>query len=376
MASASSTIDDDRPSVRSEGELGSQNGKKASPLGPVAGTHRVERLLQHAGLLVIDLAGRAHAAPTVRQCGGHEPVTVAEDAGDGSGIEEGLAVRRITGAALSGAEPDEKVAAKALVGRHLGEEFERLAEPTERVGGSQVREGLLAGQLRVGECLRGVGGLGGGHEMSGQLGRPCLRSRAIELLEDLGDLAMRPCPTRRAQVLVEGVLSEGVGETEVLNGSLDLDEKPCPDAGVDDVEQCILVAVNHSSEDLDVEVAPDHRRLGEHPAHLLTEAVHPLSHHLADALGQALLVEVLAGDPTAGLVLVDEAGLAQVAEQFGGEEGISLGLLADRMTEVHTALVHLVPRKDLHHLDDLEVLESDEVDAHGARLAPQAGQGV
>lgn len=122
--------------------------------------------------------------------------------------------------------------------------------------------------------------------------------------------------------------------------------------------------------------ASHHCGLGEHPAHLVTEAIHPLAHHFADALGQALLVEVIAGDPTACLVLVDEAGLAQVAEQFGGEEGIPLCLLADRMTEVDTTLVHLVLRKDLHHLDDLDVVESDEVDAHRARLASQTGQGV
>ena len=38
---------------------------------------------------------------------------------------------------------------------------------------------------------------------------------------------MRPGSTGRTQVLVEGVLGEGVSEAEALDGSLGLDKKTC-----------------------------------------------------------------------------------------------------------------------------------------------------
>ena len=56
----------------------------------------------------------------------------------------------------------------------------------------------------------------------------------------------------------------------------------------------------HDREQLEVEVAADDRRVGQHPPGVVAEPVDALADHLADALGESLLVEVVGGDPAAG----------------------------------------------------------------------------
>ena len=111
------------------------------------------------------------------------------------------------------------------------------------------------------------------------------------------------CP----EVFVEGVLGEGMGETQALGDSFDLGQESRLDPLIDDVQYGVLVHSGHRGQHLDIEVPPDHRGLGQHLSHVLTQAVHPLSHHLPHALGETLLIQVVARHPTPRVVLVDRA---------------------------------------------------------------------
>ena len=144
------------------------------------------------------------------------------------------------------------------------------------------------------------------------------------------------CP----EVLVQGVLRQGVREAEPVETPLDLGQEPRLDASVDDVQHRVLVQTGDKCQHLDVEVPTDHRRQRQDLAHVLSEAVDPLSHHLSDTLGKTLLVQVGARHPPSGVVLVDEPRLSQVTQQLRGEEGVAFCLTLDGVRQVHAVLVH------------------------------------
>ena len=121
--------------------------------------------------------------------------------------------------------------------------------------------------------------------MAGQLAHPGARPVPAELLQGLGHLAVGPGPAVGTQVLVQGVLDEGVGEG-VAPGLGQLADQGHGRCGIEDVEQVVLVGLGGPGQEIEVEVAPDDRRHRQHPPGLFAQTAHPGPDHLAHAVGQ------------------------------------------------------------------------------------------
>src|SRR5580700_1987008 len=91
------------------------------------------------------------------------------------------------------------------------DELEGLAEVAERVVGSENRESRLPRLPRVFHCLV-VDGLGGAEPVVGELGDARCRVFTANLLDALGDTAVKPGPARGSDLLVQAVLNQGMAE--------------------------------------------------------------------------------------------------------------------------------------------------------------------
>ena len=80
------------------------------------------------------------------------------------------------------------------------------------------------------------------------------------------------------------------------------------------------------SEDVHLEVAPDHGRDRERLLCPLPEPVDPPAEHLVHALRKAELGECTADRPASAVLLIERARLGQVAQQLAGVERVSVGL--------------------------------------------------
>src|SRR5262249_45046427 len=105
----------------------------------------------------------------------------------------------LTRLALRLAEPDQQIAALAWVGlRAMALELERPAEPAQRLVGGELGQRALPGEARIGHGLGRVDG--GGRVGPGMGAVRCARSGlgAHELLERLGDAAVKARAARAA----------------------------------------------------------------------------------------------------------------------------------------------------------------------------------
>ena len=67
--------------------------------------------------------------------------------------------------------------------------------------------------------------------------------------------------------------------------------------------------------------------------------------------------------------------LDEMAEDFGHEEGVPVGLAVEGMTELHPGFVHVVPGSSLHQRDDLVIGEARECQPGDTSFSGQRGQG-
>ena len=102
---------------------------------------------------------------------------------------------------------------------------------------------------------------------------------------------------------------EGVGEAVPAGGVGNLAHQCHGGGGVEEVEQLVLGALGHPGQQIQVELPADHRGQRQDLADGLAEAGHPGADHLAHAVGHRHRFEVGGGRPSAGVVLVDGAGL-------------------------------------------------------------------
>ena len=197
----------------------------------------------------------------------------------------------LAGLALGRAEPDGQVDPEHRVGRGRprAQSVEGLGVVPQGVGGGQRGESGVAGLPRVADRL--------GRSMGWVALDQCRASSptsepggvAAELFQGLGHLPVGPGPPRGAQVLVEGVLDEGVGEVVAPGGVGQLPHQGDRRRRVEDVEQLVLGDARRPGQQVEVEVAADDRGDRQHPFGVRPESHHPAADHLAHAVGQGLL---------------------------------------------------------------------------------------
>ena len=110
--------------------------------------------------------------------------------------------------------------------------------------------------------------------------------RPADLLESLGYPPVEPCPARCAEVLVERVVDERVGEPEVPDVVARLVDNGRRDRLVQHVEQLVFPGVHDPGEEVDVEVPPDHGGDAENSLRGFAQPGYAPADDLADALGQ------------------------------------------------------------------------------------------
>ena len=203
------------PWASSEHRVASTSARSGSPAGKP-----VEGHLQDLDLVGVDGPDGAEEAAVVGQGGGHQSLGVAEIGRPASSVEEGVAKGRVTRLALGGAEPDGQVDAEDRIGVvGLGVEVEGLGVVAQGVGGGEGTEGGVARLAGVADGLGQVDGLGGAEPVTGQFAHPGPGTVPAEVLQGFGHLPVRPGPAGGTQVLVQGVLDEGVGEVVVPGAS-------------------------------------------------------------------------------------------------------------------------------------------------------------
>ena len=342
----------------------------------MVGGEAVEGQLQDLDLVGVDGAsGREHAA-VVGEGGGDEPVGVAEVGGPAGGVEERVAEGGVAGLALGGAEPDRQVDAQDRIGVvGLGVEVEGLGVVAEGVGGGEGGERGVGGLAGVADGLGEVDGLGGVEPVAGQLADPCPGAVAAQVLERFGDLPVRAGPAGGTEILVQGVLDEGVGEVVVPGRVGELAHQGRGGGGVEDVEQLVLAmfrlarASRSRSKSRPITAASDNTRSASGPSRP-TRA--PITSRTLS--GSADLLEGVGGDPSAGGVLGDRPGLGEVAEHLAHEERVAVGLAIHRVGETHGGVVEGVPGGGLHERHDAGVVEPGQLDARDAVLSTQRGE--
>ena len=151
-------------------------------------------------------------------------VGVLELAGDCRRRQQGLAVRRVANLPLGLPQPDQQIAALGRIAARLAAQLERLAEPAEGLVGRELPERALTRAARVIDGLLRVVRRRRAAPVMGELRDPIARVVAAQLLEHLGDPAVEPGSARAAQVLVERVVDERVGEREATGDACRLDE--------------------------------------------------------------------------------------------------------------------------------------------------------
>ena len=194
---------------------------------------------------------------------------------------------------------------------------------------------------------------------------------AAQVLQRLGHLPVRPRPTGAAEILVQGVLDEGVGEAVAASGVAKFPHQRRGRSGVEDVEQFVFRCLGGTGEHIEIEVPANHRGQRQHPPGVVPESPDPCTNHHPDAVGQGHLFEGVRSDPPTSGVLVDRPRFREVAKQLGHEERVAVGLAMHRIGETHRRVIEGVPGGGLHERHDAGVVEPLQLDARDAVLSMQ-----
>jgi len=115
--------------------------------------------------------------------------------------------------ALRGAEPDGQVESEDRIGVvGLSVKVEGLGVIAQSIAGSERGQRGVARLARIADGLGQVDGLGRVAPVAGQFTYPCAGTIPAEVFEGFGHLTVHPGPASRAELLIEGVLDERVGE--------------------------------------------------------------------------------------------------------------------------------------------------------------------
>ncbi len=187
------------------------------------------------------------------------------------------------------------------------------------------------------------------------------------LLEGLGHTLVRPPAPRGPEVLVEGVLDEGVHEAVAVD-LLGLDDQPPGDRLLDLVDEAQLVDIEEAGQHGEIEVAPDHRGHRKSPLDLGAQIGHAVGYDLSDAPGESDLVQVGREMPHAVGALDERPVLGEMADQLDDEEGVASRLSPKGVGKPDPFLGHRVARCSLQQADDLDLLQPAKTEALHRRL--------
>ena len=358
------------------GQLCAEGGEHERPVGG-ARDEAVEGGLQDLDPVGVDDTGSAEEPSVVREGGGDEPVGVAEVGGPACRVEERLTMVGVAGLALGGAEPDREVESEDRVGvGGLGVEVEGLGVVAERVGGSERGEGCVPGLARVVDRLGQVDGLGGAEPVTSELPHPCAGSIAEQVFESFGYLSVRASASSRAEVFVQGVLDQRVGEAVTARRTGQFAHQRHGRGRVEHVEEVVFRCLGRAGQDIEVEVPTDHGRHGEHAFGVWSESSDACADHFADAVGKRHLFEGGCRGPTSVGVLGDRPGLGEMDEHFAYKERVPVSLAMQRVRKTDRGVAETVAGSGLHECHDAGVVQAGELDTRHALLAAQRGQRV
>ena len=253
----------------------------------------------------------------------------------------------------------------------LGVEVEGLGVVAEGVGGGEGHERGVGRPARVVEGLGQVDGLGS-RTSGGPVRRPATGAIAAEVLQRFGHLPVRPGPAGGTQILVQGVLDEGVGEGVVPGVSASSRTRRRGRRGVEDVEQrrlpmCRVARASTSrSKSRPITAASDNTCSASGPSRP-TRA--PITTRTLS--GKAIVFDRVRGDhrPVASWEIAPVSD--EVAEDLAHEERVAVGLPMQRMGETHCRVIEGVPGGGFHERHDAGVVESGQLDARHAVLSMQ-----
>ena len=289
------------PVAVAPGELDSQGREQHRSFWSLGADRRRERRSEGVDSLLVDGTSAARPAPVVRQSGAHEQGRVPEALGKISRAEQCLPRSWVASLELCGAEVDQRLAARQLVGEVLAiDELEGLAVPDDGVVGRELGERVVTGTPRVVDGLVRVGGLTGLRPVVGELAEAVAGVVGAEAFEGDGNATVQSLATCGAEIVVERVLDESVGERQAARVLGQLSDQDRADRRVEQLERVIFALVRDSCEKLELEVATDHGGGTQCLFRGLAEPGHAASDDLADAGRQRVVVsEVDVGDPAA-----------------------------------------------------------------------------
>ena len=293
---------------------------------------QVERPLQGLDLLPVGGTHGAVEAAVVGQDGSHQPVDIADVGRLSSGIEERRPERRVPGLPLCGPEPDGQVEHedRIRVTDRL-QQLEGLGVVPERVVGRQRPERVVGRLVRVADRHEEVGRGRGVDPVPGEFTHPGTGLVTTEVLQRQGDAPRAFAPAGSAPGSRRACAGTARGRS-----CTDPERRPPPVPGTR-WRRPRGCRGGHPRDpggpfqDVEIEVPPDDGRRGQHPVGIGPEPHDPTTDHLTDALGESGSVDRAAGHPTAGRVLVDGPGVAQMTEHLGHEERVAVGLTVDRL---------------------------------------------
>ena len=245
-----------------------------------------------------------------------ENVGVVQSFGERGRLEQRVAVFGLCRLALDGTELGEEFGAFAVVGWDLAvDEVEGLLIPADGVVGGERVAGGVAGAADVAERFVEIGGAGGGDPVVGELGeRRGIFGRGSGF-ESFGDALVGTSTAVRAELVVEAVLDQPVGEPIPVGGAA-LDQHRGADRGVEEVQEWVFADIGESGEEVEVELAADHRGEAQDAEGFVAEAFDAPADDVADTGREAELFELAGEGPAAVGAEDDPTRLAEVAEQL------------------------------------------------------------
>ena len=145
--------------------------------------------------------------------------------------------------------------------------------------------------------------------MASKLAYPHSRPFTAELLQSHCDLSMHKCSAGGTEVLIEGVLNEGMGEDVATGGICQLSYQGDGRSSVENVEQLLFRDPCGTGQHFEIEIPADDSRHRKHMFSGRSQASDSGTDHHAHTFGQSdLFGRTLRRPPSSG-VLVDGTDL-------------------------------------------------------------------
>ena len=350
-----------------EVQLRGQAGQHDGALRSVACVEARQALLEQRDQRLVDPADADHDAAEPQRRGG-EGVGIAELARDGGGALEAVpGPLHVAGARERVAEREEQAAAARLVRRRQRQAAQGEIEVLGRLFVGQAAERILGGADGiVDRRLDAVAAERGLEEVVRELVVVRFGPGRVDVDQDLGDAPVQARAPDGAQLLVQRLAHQRVGEEVAAAGTGHLGDHAGVDRLVERVERALGRAVADPYQRRERELAPECRRQDEHAVALFRESVETAGDHRPHALRDGVLRHA------ARLRRRRACVVGQQAHQLGDEEWIALAAGEDRLGEPGRGFAPGVQLDEAGHVGCGQTAEHD---ALAGRFARQFGQG-